>query len=385
MKKRIAVKIGSAVLGGSEGGDTQSVIAGLVEDVSTLMKRGFEVVIISSGAVNTGRSAKALTDPNFDVSTPTKYDKRLLREQILAAVGQPKLMALYIVEFQKHGIDCAQVLTTRTDFADRTRYLSLRYVTEGLLRHHIVPVFNENDVLSPEELDFSDNDQLALMTAAMILADRLVILTDVAGVYDKSPLEAGAVLISEITDVSAFLTNFEAGKHKGKGGIKSKLTTAEVVTSLGIPMNIASGAEKLALTRIIDGEKLGTSFPATSEKGDPVKSWLVTSAAGEGRQIVVSTYLADILRQGESPERKSPSILLAGIEEIRGEFEKRDVVEIVDDVGVVLGRGLSRDSSSSLRKKIPWYLALSDVERAKVRSADIIAVHANDLAFVRQP
>lgn len=381
--KRIAVKIGSAVLGGSGGGDTRSVIAGLVEDASALIERGNQVVIISSGAVSVGRSAKALADLNFDVASPIKYDKRLLREQILAAVGQPKLMAIYEQEFAKRGIDCAQILTTRADFADRTRYLSLRIVTEGLLRHGIVPIFNENDVLSPEELDFSDNDQLALMTAAMILADRLVILTDVAGVFDRSPLETGAVLIPKIADVSAFLTDFEAGKHKGKGGIKSKLTTAEVITSLGIPMNIASGAEKMALTRIIDGEELGTSFPTASEREGAIKGWLVTAAVGTGRRIVVSTYLAEILRNGANPERRSPSVLLAGIEEIHGEFEKRDVVEIVDDAGVVLGRGLSRDSSKSLREKIPRYMALSDVEKAKVRSADIIAVHANDFAFVK--
>ena len=381
--KRIVVKIGSAVLGGLGGKDTRTVVAGLVEDVATLMKRGYQVVIVSSGAVHTGRSAKALSDPAFDVASPFKYDKKLLREQILAAVGQPRLMSLYIEEFAKQDIDCAQVLTTRADFADRTRYLSLRIVTEGLLRHGIVPVYNENDALSPEELDFSDNDQLALMTTAMVLADRLVILTDVAGVFDRSPLMAGAVLIPEITDVGAFLTTFEAGVHKGKGGIKSKLTTAEVITSLGIPMHIASGAETSALTRIVDGERLGTSFPTVAPKEQPVKSWLRTAAAPSGK-IVVSTYLADILRQGENPERKSPSILLAGIEEIQGEFDKRDVVEVVDDTGVVLGRGLSRDSSKSLREKIPWYMKLSDVEKAEWRSADIIAVHANDFAFVKQ-
>ncbi len=381
---RIAVKIGSAVLSGSDGGIKREVLANLVEDVATLTQRDYQVVIISSGAVNTGRSVKQLADPSFEVASPIKYDKKLLREQILASVGQPKLMALYGEEFGKRGLDCGQLLTTRADFADRTRYLSLRIVTEGLLRHGIVPIFNENDVLSPEELDFSDNDQLALMTAAMILADRLIILTDVAGIYDRSPLEAGATLIPEITDVSAFLTTFEAGKHKGKGGIKSKLTTAEVITSLGIPMHIASGSEKMAVSRIIGGEKLGTFFPTAGEKEDAIKGWLVTAAVGTGRRIVVSTYLAEILRGGASPERRSPSVLLAGIEEIQGEFDRRDVVEVIDDAGAILGRGLSRDSSKNLREKIPRYMALSDVEKAKVRSSDIIAVHANDFAFVKQ-
>ncbi|MEK7208539.1 MAG: glutamate 5-kinase [Patescibacteria group bacterium] len=379
--KRIAVKIGSAVLAGKDDGVNRKVLTDFVGDVAALMKQGNQVVIISSGAVNIGRSVSPLSDPNFDVATPIKYDKRLLREQMLAAVGQPKLMTMYGEEFKKNSLHCSQILTTRADFADRARYLSLRIVTEGLLRHGIVPILNENDVLSPEELDFSDNDQLALMTAAMLLADLLVLLTDVAGIFDRSPLLPGATLIPEITDVSAFLTDFEAGKHKGKGGVKSKLTTAEVAASLGIPMHVASGFEKTALSRIIGGEKLGTFFPTVAPREEAKKSWLVTAAAPVGK-IVVSTYLAEILRQEANPDRKSPSVLLAGIEEIQGDFQKSDVVEVVDDEGAVLGRGLTRDSSGNLRQRIARYNAMSDTEKAKLRSADIIVVHANDFAFV---
>ncbi len=381
--KRIVVKIGSAVLSGLDGGIKREVIARLVEDVSLLMKGDYQVVMVTSGAVNTGRSALPLANPAFEVVAPTGYDRRLLREQILAAVGQPKLMAIYGAEFDKHDLSCAQLLTTRSDFADRKFYLSLRIVTEGLLRRGIVPIFNENDVLTTEELDFSDNDEQALMIAAMMLADRLVILTDVAGVYDRPPKEAGAQLIPEIIDVATFVASLEVGKFTGKGGILSKLHSAEVITSLGIPMHIASGFERSPLSRILKGEQLGTAFPTAVERVEAKKGWLTTAAAGAGK-IVVSTYLAEILRRGGTDlGRKTPSVLLPGIETVEGGFEKGDVIEVLDDAGILLGRGMSRESSGKLREKISWYMALPDEEKEKVRMAEIIAVHANDFVFAK--
>lgn len=383
--RRIAVKIGSAVLSGPNG-INHEVIANLVEDVSDLMHLGHQVVIVSSGAVILGRSVSQFADPKFAINPRTKYDPDLLREQVLASVGQPKLMGLYNEGFGKHNLSCAQLLTTRSDFADRKFYLSLRIVTEELLRHGIVPIFNENDVLSPAELDFSDNDQLALMTATMILADQLILLTDVPGVYDRPPHETGAKLIPEIKNVTEFLVSFKAGEHKGKGGMQSKLLCAEAAASQGIPMHIASALEKRPLSRILSGEQLGTSFPAADERKDAKKSWLITSAAGAGK-ITVSTILEGRLRQGATQEdktRKTPSILFAGIENVAGEFNKGDVVEIAGDDGVALGRGITRYSSSELREKVAKYGVLSDEEQAKVRTAETIAVHANDFVFIKQ-
>lgn len=382
--KMIAVKIGSAVLSGPNG-INRGVIANLVEDVSGLMNLGYQVVIISSGAVILGRTVLPFTDPKFEVNPQTKYDDNLLREQVLASVGQPKLMALYNEGFGKHGLSCAQLLTTRSDFADRKFYLSLRTVTEELLRNRIVPIFNENDVLSPAELDFSDNDQLALMTATMILADRLILLTDVPGVYDRPPHETSAKLIPEIKNVAEFMASFKAGEHKGKGGILSKLLCAEVATSQGISMHIASALEKRPLSRILGGEQLGTFFPAVYGRQEAKKSWLITSAAGTGK-ITVSTTLEDKLRQGVTQDQKSrrtPSILFAGIENVAGEFGKGDVVNIAGGDGVALGRGISRYSSSELREKVAKYATLSDEEQAKVRTAETITVHANDFVFIK--
>ena len=383
--KRIAVKIGSAVLSGPNG-INHGVIANLVEDVSDLISQGYQVVIISSGAVILGRSVSEFIDPRFPVNAVTNYPPNLLREQILASVGQPKLMGLYNEGFGKHNLSCAQLLTTRSNFADRKFYLSLRVVTEELLRHRIVPIFNENDVLSPAELDFSDNDQLALMVATMVLADRLILLTDVPGVYDRPPQEPGAKLIPEIKNVTEFMTSFVAGEHKGKGGIQSKLLCAEAVTSQGISMNIASALEQRPLSRILADEKIGTFFPTADEKKEAKKSWLITSAAGAGK-IMVSTILEDKLRQEPTQDQKSrrtPSILFAGIENVVGEFNKGDVVEIAGDDGVALGRGIARYSSGELRKRIAEYVALPDEEQAKVRTAETIAVHANDFVFIKQ-
>lgn len=379
--KRIVVKIGSAVLTDRAGGLKQEAIAKLVEEVAGLRKAGHEVVLVSSGAVSLGRSVSQLAGEFTVASNP--HSKRLLREQVLASVGQPKLMALYNAEFEKRGLHCAQLLTTRADFADRTFYLSLRSVTETLLRHGVVPIFNENDVLSPEELDFSDNDQLALMTAAMVLADQLVILTDVPGVYDRPPQEVGAKLLPEIKDVGEFLESLKTGDHRGKGGIKSKLLCAEVATSIGIPTNIASGSETKPLTRILEGEPVGTFFPAISNREEPIKAWLRTAAAISG-QIVVSTYLAEILRKGPGPDSRTRSIIFAGIEEIKGDFPQKSVVEIADDKGHVLGRGQTRFSSTELRDKVAWYRRLSSDDRklAKKGSDWVFAIHANEFVFV---
>jgi len=381
--KKITVKIGSSVLSSNDG-IHREIIANLVEDVATLIRNGYKIVIVSSGAVSIGRSLLKVDNMDLEVFPQTKYDKNLLREQVLAAVGQPNLMGIYSGEFRKFGLNCAQILTTRSDFSNRTFYLSLRTVTEELLRQGIVPIFNENDVLSPEELNFTDNDQLALMTSSMIQTDLLILLSDVDGVYDRSPDEIDAKLISEITDISNFIDSFKQGSHSGKGGIRSKLLCAETITSLGIPMYIASGLKKNPISRILANEQLGTYFPTMNKREEAIKCWLITAAAGLGK-IVVSTYLADILRYGiEKNSRKTPSILIVGIDDVHGEFKKKDVVEIIDENGIVLGRGISRFSSNELRDDIIQYRTLSDREKAGIRTTKIIVVHANDFVFVEQ-
>lgn len=373
---RLTIKIGTAVLTKSNGSANQKIFNNLVDDVANLKDEGIEVAIISSGAVNLGRSVSELKDSRFKVESG-KFNPETLREQILAAIGQPKLMAAYSAGFAKRGYHCAQLLATRSDFADRQSYLSLRLVAEGLLRLGVIPVFNENDVLTPKKVDFGDNDQLAMMVSAMLNADRLLILTNVDGVFDRPPHDSEATRVTEISDVEQFLSQCRVTGRSlsGKGGMRSKLLCAGTLMSLGIPMSIGSGLVKRPIVRLLRGES-GTFFPSAERKEKAAKAWLVTASVPSG-SIIVSTYLAELLRH-----KRSASVLLAGIEDVRGVFNRKDVIEIRDDNDISLGRGLVRFDSQELTDKVKQYRALSDEEKDQTKAADIIAVHYNDFAFL---
>jgi glutamate 5-kinase len=374
---RIIIKIGSRVLAKEDGQLSSEVIAHLVEDVARVKsasKNSKKIAIISSGAVSSGRITTELQG-KFSIDAGGQ-DKNIAREQVLAAIGQPELMSFYKSEFKKHGIICAQILVTRADFADRQRYLSLRAVAENLLNLGIVPIFNENDVLSAEELDFNDNDQLACMVASMLAADKLIMLTNVAGVYDRSPKEAGAKLLPEIKDIKSIIKQIGPDKSDaGKGGMRSKLYSAELITSLGIPMHIASGFEKNIVSKIVaNKEQIGTLFPASDKKIKPVKSWLAASAVAKGK-IIVTACLADVLAR-----RQKASILLLGIESVDGTFNKDDVVEVCGPDGKVLGKGKSRYDSDQLEKEIKKYKQLHS-EQKKTEGGKKIAIHYDHFVF----
>lgn len=259
------IKIGSRLITKGDGKLNIEVISNLVEDIVRVVKTGKRIAIVSSGAVASGRTVKELQG-DFFVENISEGEK-IMREQMLAAVGQPELMAVYKAEFKKLGFSCAQVLVTLDDFSAEHRYRNLKAVTENLLSLGIVPIFNENDVLSTEELAFSDNDQLSSMAAAMLKAEKLIILTNVDGVYDKNPNDKDAKLLSCVENVEAILINVDESKNEvGRGGMKSKLIIAEKAISLGIGVHIANGFEKEIISRIIlKGEKLGTEFRAKKE------------------------------------------------------------------------------------------------------------------------
>jgi len=373
--QRIIIKIGSKILTDANGHFNKAVVENLVKDIDAIKrKNNIEVALVSSGAVALGKSIKFLQ--NFSVQdTAIKYDKKILREQILAAAGQPKLMAFYIKEFEKYKLSCAQILATRAIFADRQAYLSIRTVTENLLKLNMVPIFNENDVLSPEELDFSDNDQLAGMVAAMLVADKLILLSNVDGVYDKM-VETKRQVIPIIEKASDYFKNIDDSKSQGKGGMKSKLIIADLMNSLGIDMHIANGTDKKIISKIINNQGVGTFFPAKNKKVKAIKNWLATAAVSRGK-IFVSTYLADILKR-----KQTASILIIGIEKIEGDFNKNEVVAVYNDEGKILGRGLARFNSTDLQNKIVWYNKKTDNEKAKIKAADIVAVHYDYFSFV---
>jgi glutamate 5-kinase len=375
--KRIVVKIGSRILTDTHGKLDRVAIAALAHDIGRVKReKGVEVVVVTSGAVSAGRAVVSLDDFRMQKEA-VAYSEAILKEQVLASIGQPLVMHAWTEGFAACGMYCAQLLTTRADFATRKNYLSIRSVTLNLITLGIVPVFNENDVLTPERLDFTDNDQQACMIAAMIAADALVILSDVDGVYDGSPKDPQSKLVPVITDPLEFLDRIDATSGSGKGGMKSKLHAADLATTLGIDMYIVHGKTPDVIVKTVEGG-MGTHFPARTQKGEvkPIKAWLASAASGTGK-IVVSTFLADILRK-----KRVASVLYFGIEQVEGSFKEGDVVDVCDDKGTILARGVVRHGAQELQEKINAYKALAADARADLKTSKIIAVHYDQLVFV---
>jgi glutamate 5-kinase len=372
--KRIIIKIGSSVLAKKNGLLNEKAILDLVSDAAWLNKKHIDVIIVTSGAVSVGKSAKNILNCKIDAEA-INYNKNIVREQVLAAIGQPKLMALYIKGFKKYGVECAQILATRADFANRSSYLSLRTVTENLLKSGVVPIFNENDVLSPEELDFSDNDQLAAMVAAMTAADKLIILSSIEGLYDGTVTNKKTKIIPVVDDISKFSKLIDDSQISGKGGMRSKFLIADLATNLGITMHIASGTRKMVVREIISGKNIGTLFPAKTKKTKALKNWLAAGAASKGK-LVISTSLADVLRN-----KQTASILFLGIEKIIGDFSKKDILDVVDESGKMLGKGVSRFNSEDLRNEVKKFKNFTDHEKAQMKASKMIAIHYDYFVF----
>ena len=372
---KVVIKIGSRLLANEDLGLNLRLINEVCAQVAQLKRAGKQVIIVSSGAVASGRSVETLRG-DFPVSSGSQ-NPHLLREQILAAVGQPKLMRAYNHEFEKYGITMAQLLVTRADFADRSRYLSLRTVVDNMLLLGIVPIFNENDSLSIEELDFSDNDQLSCMVAAMIEAHLLIIMTDVPGVLnDQKKIIAH---VSDVDDVRHYVgIQDSASSVVTKGGMQSKLDAADLITSLGIDMRIISGHELNGIVRVAaDGEHIGTYFPANGKKLSKRKAWIGAGAVERG-QIVVSTFLADLLRK-----RHVASILLRGVEKVdkRQTFKQGDVIRVCDIDGTVLGKGEARMSADDLRQAVKESHA-RDAGAERTSGGEKIVIHYDYFVFI---
>lgn len=373
--KRVVVKVGSGVLT-KDGRLDENAIFMLVEDIVYAEKeKGVDIGIITSGAVSAGRSVIDIKKFKLDCEA-IDYDREILEEQMLASIGQTKVMSCWEKNFLKHGIHCGQILTTRKDFASRQDYLSMRTVVINLLKIGVKPIFNEDDTKSPDELDFTDNDQQAYMVAAMIQADKLILLTDVDGVYSGNPKNPRSKLIHSIENPAKYLSGADSSSGGGKGGMYRKLIAADQATSLGIDVHIANGLTPGIISRILGSEKVGTHFPAKNQmKVRAVKSWMVSGAVSKGK-IVVSTYLADILRDG-----RAASILFSGIETIEGDFLEKDVVEVFDDSDKRLGRGFVRFNSDDLHQQLEAYKKTPNKEKAKSKANSMTAIHYND--FIR--
>ena len=363
----IVVKVGTRVLTQADGTLNLPRIERLAEEIHAIGQSGKRVVLVSSGAVGAGMSLLGLA------SRPTDLPKL----QAVAAVGQAHLIQTYDRTFSKHGRRAAQVLLTAEDVKDRIRYLNVRNTLLSILEFGAIPVINENDTVSVDELltTFGDNDRLAAMVTNLIRAPLLIILSDIEGLYDGDPALPGSRLVSTVPKIDDGVLAFVRDKKTGlsKGGMASKLEAARIVTSAGENMIIASGRRDDALAQIMAGEPIGTLFQANSKTISPFKRWLGFTAPTRGRIQVDAGAQRAIVQKGGS-------LLAAGVVASHGEFGKGDVVALVDGDGAIIARGLTNYSSA-------------DVDRIKgLKSAKIAQVlgtrpyeeviHRDNLAIV---
>ena len=253
LAKRVVVKIGSAILLNGKTALDPKMFANLANQIATLHKKGYELVIVSSGAIAAGMTRLGIK----------KRPETISQKQALAAAGQTQLMHFYEKAFAKHKLKVAQLLLTRDDLTHRTRYLNAHHTVEALLEMQIIPIINENDSVAVEEIKFGDNDQLAALATNFVNADLMIILSDIDGVFDKDPKKyKDAKLLPVIDKIDDWVRNFggDTQTQTSTGGMKTKLLAAEMVAHFGVPTIIANGATKNILVALLEGKPAGTKI-----------------------------------------------------------------------------------------------------------------------------
>jgi glutamate 5-kinase len=333
--KRIAVKVGSGVLT-QDHGLNRGAVKSISMQISTLIDKGLEVILVSSGAMACGVKKIGLS------KRPDEIPKR----QAVAAVGQTGLMNEYENAFGKTGKKVAQILLIRSDLCDRKRYLNARNTINTLLSWGIVPVIIENDTVAVEEIQFGDNDNLSAMITILMDADILINLTDIDGLYTKDPRKyPDAELIPKVAVIDKKVEKFASNipGALGTGGMLSKIKAASKVCGSGIPMVIANGEIHDILTRIISGEKQGTFFIPKKERLSGRKSWIAFTLKPQGVIKIDDGAALALLNKGKS-------LLPSGVTEVEGKFDTGAAVQFTDLKKNVRGVGLVNYSASDIRK-----------------------------------
>ena len=334
---RIVVKLGTNLLTAGSDHLNLETMASLVGQMARLYKEGLAVVIVTSGAIAAGRHRLRVAEER----------KEIVSRQVLAAVGQSRLMDAYDQLFGWHEIIIAQTLLTRADLTDRIRYLNARNTLTALLELRVIPIINENDVVAVEEIQetvFGDNDNLSAMVANLVDADLLMLLTDTAGLYTADPhWDANAKLIERVDRIDAHIESLagRSSSERGTGGMVTKIEAAKLATASGVAVVIADGRERDVIARLAKGEAIGTYFQPVASRLESRKRWLL-SQLSKGK-IYVDSGAATALR------KQNKSLLPAGVTKVSGEFERGDVVNIFDSkTGEKIACGISNYSSGDI-------------------------------------
>lgn len=333
--RRVVVKVGSNVLT-APGGLNVKVMRELARQIGALMDRGLEIILVSSGAMASGVKKIGLE----------RRPDELPRRQAVAAVGQAGLIMEYEKVFERHGRKVAQILLTSEDLTSRKRYLNARNTLNTLLEWRIVPIINENDTVSVEEIKLGDNDNLAAMITLLMDADLLIILSDIDGLFTADPrTDPSAELIPVVSAITRE-TEKAAGSIPGPlgtGGMTSKLTAARKVASAGVPMVVAKGDTPDILTRILAGEPRGTYFVPRPQKLTRRKCWIAFSLKPKGVLTVDAGACRAVAHGGKS-------LLASGVVGVKGEFDVGAAVELQGPEGEPVGVGLVNYGAADIRR-----------------------------------
>ncbi|HEX6506177.1 MAG TPA: glutamate 5-kinase [Chloroflexota bacterium] len=360
---RPVLKFGTSTLTGGTPHLSLARLADLVEQIAALRVAGVQPIVVSSGAITVGRQRLGSPRDRKDVSF----------KQILAAVGQSRLMHLYDQFFEFHDITSAQVLVTRADLAERQRYLNARNTLLGLCDRGVVPVVNENDVVGSDEIKVGDNDTLSALVANLVDADLLVLVSDTPGLYTADPTaDETARLVHEVAAITPEVEAYAGGTSSrlGTGGMATKLGAAKLATASGTEVRIVDGREPNVLLRVMDDEPLGTRFLPRVDRVESRKRWILSGLAHAGKLIVDDGAARALLQRGAS-------LLPAGVTNIDGDFERGDSVDIAASDGVPFARGIANYQRTDLDRIRGRQSA--EIEDILGYSYGSYAVHRDDL------
>jgi len=333
--QRIVVKVGTSTLTNENGHLDIEKIRKIVLELSNLQDKGYDVILVSSGAVGAGMGLLNINEK----------PKTLAEKQMLSAVGQVSLMQIYQTLFKEHNKIVGQLLLTKEEFSNRKRYLNMRNVCNAFLKRKIIPIINENDAIVSNALKIKvgDNDTMSALVSGLIDADLLIILSDIDGLYNKNPRKyEDANLIHIVGDINEDIKNMAGaeGSKFGTGGMVTKIIAAEMVTKIGTSLVITSGDEPKNITRIVEKENIGTLFVKKNKKISLRKYWLAYGPSKEGA-LTIDNGAKSALKNGKS-------LLSVGIKSVEGTFDKGAIVEIEDLKGKVIATGISNYSSEEI-------------------------------------
>lgn len=337
LPQRLVLKLGTSVLTAGTDRLNRPFMVDLARQVARLRAQGVQMLLVSSGAIAAGWER---------LGFPPRKAGNVPLKQMLAAVGQSRLMHLYEQFFEIYGLHVAQALLTRDDLRDRRRYLNARNTLSLCLEQGIVPIINENDAVVTAEIRVGDNDNLSALVAGLIDADLLLILSDIDGLYSADPrTDPAATLIQQVAQIDERIWEMAGGSgtHRGTGGMRTKIQAADLATRSGATVVIASGALPDVILRIAAGEALGTRFAAAGSRLESRKRWLLAETVRQSRVSVDTGAAVALIERGKS-------LLPAGVSAVEGEFERGQTIRIYDPGGREIARGLTQYRSLDLQQ-----------------------------------